>query len=272
MLYRFTILFLLVYSVGTLKAQRTDTVRYFFDIDKTQPINQPKLPDADSIAQMQVIGYADYLGTNAYNKQLSFKRATRVAQLLRSKNLPVNKITGKGALPEISTNQEIGVAENRRVDVVYSLKQKKLAATDSSKINTSESALDTLHEGQSIVLENLKFQGGRHFLKENSLEALDVLEAALRKNPSLRILLEGHICCGAQLKPGLKDGLDMDTGEFKLSENRAEYIKSIMVNRGISADRIETIGYGPTKPLIDPERTDEDRQKNRRVEVKILSR
>jgi OmpA-OmpF porin, OOP family len=54
-----------------------------------------------------------------------------------------------------------------------------------------------------------------------------------------------------------------------LSERRAEAVKRWLVEReGIEAARLETRGWGESRPVADND-TDEGRQKNRRVEVVI---
>ena len=43
-----------------------------------------------------------------------------------------------------------------------------------------------------------------------------------------------------------------------------------MINRGIDAKRISTIGKGELEPLV-PNTSADNRQKNRRVEIEIIS-
>jgi len=52
-----------------------------------------------------------------------------------------------------------------------------------------------------------------------------------------------------------------------LSEGRAESVKDWLVNKGIEARRISTVGYGEDKPVAD-NKTKEGKQKNRRIEFK----
>jgi outer membrane protein OmpA-like peptidoglycan-associated protein len=48
-------------------------------------------------------------------------------------------------------------------------------------------------------------------------------------------------------------------------------VRAYLVDHGIDAKRLDSEGYGPDKP-IDDNKTDEGRERNRRVEFKILSR
>jgi outer membrane protein OmpA-like peptidoglycan-associated protein len=49
---------------------------------------------------------------------------------------------------------------------------------------------------------------------------------------------------------------------------RAEVIKKYLVDKGISAARIETVGMGPKNPIASNE-TFEGRKLNRRIEIKF---
>ena len=71
--------------------------------------------DRHRITKVEVIGYADYLGDEAYNLLLSEKRAKNVALFLTNKGIQVDKlyIEGKG---EVKNDKPL--KENRRVDVV----------------------------------------------------------------------------------------------------------------------------------------------------------
>jgi len=54
---------------------------------------------------------------------------------------------------------------------------------------------------------------------------------------------------------------------MKLSAKRAEAVKAWLVGKGIAAGRITTAGYGDTRPLA-PNTSDENKAKNRRVELR----
>jgi OOP family OmpA-OmpF porin len=82
--------------------------------------------------------------------------------------------------------------------------------------------------------------------------------AILKKNPQLRIEIEGHT-----------DSVGPEAYNQKLSENRAKAIMDYFVNHGVSADQMTMKGYGETKPAF-PNDTKENRAKNRRVELRPI--
>ena len=75
----------------------------------------------DSVVQVVVaLGHTDSMGTQAYNQQLSEKRARAVADYLSNKGIPNEKIftEGRGGSQPIASNSsEAGRALNRRVDI-----------------------------------------------------------------------------------------------------------------------------------------------------------
>ena len=87
---------------------------------------------------------------------------------------------------------------------------------------------------------------------------LDDVAAAWKDNQSQKILLTGHTC-------------NIGTSEvnMRLGAKRAESVKKELVNRGVSPSKITTESRGDTEPIA-PNTTDENRQKNRRVEIKLM--
>jgi outer membrane protein OmpA-like peptidoglycan-associated protein len=82
----------------------------------------------------------------------------------------------------------------------------------------------------------------------------------LNDHPESNILLEGHA-----------DKFSEKVYDHALSQKRADRIKSIILSFGIENDRIETIGYGISKPATG-DHNKKSRQLNRRVEVRLLKK
>ena len=104
-------------------------------------------------------------------------------------------------------------------------------------------------------------------MKPESAETLEKLYQVMKDNPSLKISIEGHVCCIQEDEP---DALDNDTHELLLSVNRAKAIYGYLVSKGIDATRLKYIGYGKRRPIIAEEMSEEDAERNRRVEVRVM--
>ena len=109
---------------------------------------------------------------------------------------------------------------------------------------------------------------GSHVIREDSYETLEKLYKILKDNPKLKISIEGHVCCIHYDEP---DANDIDTNEPVLSLNRAKAIFVYLINKGIDENRLQYTGFGKRYPIVAFEKTEEDAEKNRRVEIRILS-
>ena len=118
----------------------------------------------------------------------------------------------------------------------------------------------------NIILEGVNFIGGQHYPLPESRPAIEKLLRTMRKYPDLKIEIQGYICC----EYDQYDGLDFHTQTMNLSENRAKYLYDYLIDADIRASRLSYKGYGSSKPLVFPEVTEEERIKNRRVEIKVL--
>jgi outer membrane protein OmpA-like peptidoglycan-associated protein len=123
--------------------------------------------------------------------------------------------------------------------------------------------------GDEIILEGLNFYPGSHHTLPEAKPILKKLLELLQQNKSMRIEIQGHVCCAA--KPN-QDGLDDETGDFKLSWNRAQFVRDYLIQNGIDAERVSFRGFAMTRPLVYPEKTLQDQIKNRRVEILILAK
>ncbi len=109
-----------------------------------------------------------------------------------------------------------------------------------------------------INISDILFDTGKTDIKPNYAELLKKLASKLREYPEVDIIVEGHTD-------------DVGTREFnlKLSEDRARKVVSELIRGGVKPDKISYVGYGPDRPMF-PNTSDENRAKNRRVEIKVI--
>jgi outer membrane protein OmpA-like peptidoglycan-associated protein len=128
-------------------------------------------------------------------------------------------------------------------------------STDFKKISIEDIKVD-----QKLQLSNLYFERSKYKLLAASTPKLDELATFMKKYPTVMIRLEGHTDSQGDHKLNVA-----------LSENRAKEVRKYLVDQGIDENRIEWIGYGGQRP-INSNANEFLRQKNRRVEVVILSK
>jgi len=120
--------------------------------------------------------------------------------------------------------------------------------------------LEELDVGESIVIPNIYFEFNQAYLRRESLETLSKLVEQLKKNPRIKIEIQGHT-----------DNIGTREYNQKLSEKRAEVVMEYLIKNGISPERLRVRGFGETKPVA-PNTTEEGRAKNRRTEILILEK
>jgi len=262
-----------------------------FELQKTEIKKLKDWMDVNKEVKIVAInGYTDEDGSVGFNDTLAKKRVSFI----------FNEIAGKVKIREDFKTRSFGElhnqshdkSQNRKVTIYYIL-QKDLAREDEilgikkveeapkpkpvanypDKISisnpngtTSEYKLDVnfmkqVNEskaGEKLKIENLNFQFNTFAIVNESRGKLYELLLVMEDNPTLKIEIQGHICCNPSNKG-------------KLSEERAKAIKNFLVGQGIDKTRVTFKGFGSTQPIYPlPEKTEEERAGNRRVEILIL--
>lgn len=125
---------------------------------------------------------------------------------------------------------------------------------------TLKDLIEKLDIGKNLRLEDVRFHQSQAELMPEAYATLDELAQTMLENGHVRILLEGHTS---------NEGVEKIN--IELSVKRVERVKTYLTEKGVAANRIECVGYGPKYPIID-HLTPENRKMNRRVEVKLLQR
>ena len=273
---------------------RGDTVAVFFPLDvRTLSVEATRKLDALQYQEVltrgkdfYIIGYADYVGRSSYNDTLSLARAEAVKQYLLSSGFKEERlrlVTGRGEVGGRDSTGRGGFAPDRRVDIVpatggFITPPQPAIARPSDTVTAAvpEAAVQSIKRlltvpvDSAVVLNNLYFPPGRSFMYPGSRAVADALANTLLANPTLRIRIEGHVCC---INTSIaSDAIDESTGEFALSVNRAKAVKEHLMSKGVAAGRLEAVGFGKSRPVVVPERSATDTERNRRVEIRVLAR
>jgi outer membrane protein OmpA-like peptidoglycan-associated protein len=109
-----------------------------------------------------------------------------------------------------------------------------------------------------IVLQGTQFAFDSAELTPEARGTLNENAAVLERETDVKVMIEGHT-----------DSIGLEAYNQGLSERRAKAVEEYLISKGVSADRIEIMGYGPSSPIA-PNDTKEGRAMNRRVELKVL--
>ena len=139
----------------------------------------------------------------------------------------------------------------------FSMKEK---VADYSKPYQLEIPLQPIDTG-IIELKNVFFDVNKWDLKPSSFAELDKVVAFLKLNSALKIEFGGHT-----------DNSGDKVFNKTLSTNRAKAVYEYVLQKGGNvADKLSYKGYGDSKPKV-PNDTPENKAKNRRTELKIISK
>lgn len=225
--------------------------------DKAGPESNDGCPETKlSLIDLQ----GNKLRTVAMSKDNSF-----VFDNLPSDELVVFKLEGEGS----DTISEIKVMASgipkkaiRNEDdrffrfIVLTTDKNKLDQEDAFdvavRLNQQEKAL------MKKAFENLEFELAKDIITERSYASLDALAGLMLKKPNWRLKISGHT-----------DNVGSAAANMKLSQNRAEAVKTYLISKGIDKSRFKAEWFGSKKPIAS-NKTEEGRQRNRRVEMLLV--
>lgn len=105
-----------------------------------------------------------------------------------------------------------------------------------------------------LALEPIQFADSSAEITEASLATLSAALELLEADPEARLEIAGHT-----------DDIGPAEGNQRLSQRRADAVRSWLLDNGIGADRLTAVGYGEDLPVAD-NGTAEGRAQNRRIE------
>lgn len=111
---------------------------------------------------------------------------------------------------------------------------------------------------QTIALQGVSFDFNSTRLGVNAMTILNAVADTMRGQPSMQVELAGHT-----------DNVGSDEFNQKLSQQRANVVRQYLIDRGVGFDRLSTEGYGEAQPVA-PNSSELDRERNRRVEFRIV--
>lgn len=266
-----TLLFLFGFISFLSYSQDEEVHSIYFEFDKynLKPeqaeavVGFVKKLDTSKVETIEIFGYCDDRGKDAYNYKLSTDRATTVKNKLIEKGVKskiIITLEGKGRIlidDDVLDNVPEVRSKNRRVDVVVNYKA--VVVSHLGVPNLYEKLPKKPAVGQRIYLDNVLFERGSSKLTYKAKKQLDYIAKQLRRHPKLEFEIQGHVCC----TPYHTEAIDRATKKRELSKNRAERVFKYFYYRKIPKSRMKTKGLGTAQPLGKGSRFD------RRVELVI---
>ncbi len=239
---------------------------------------------------LAIHGFTDEDGTNGFNDTLAQKRVNCIFNCVKNQ-IKIREDFKTRSFGE-SFNQSPNKAENRRV-IIYCILEKDLPREDEI-LGIKKEIVETKHKpevfypeklvfdnpngtksefkldrafmkkigeaktGEKLKIDNLNFVINTFAVVPESRGKLYELLLVLQKKLSLKIEIQGHLCC-------------MPIDRTDLSTQRARAIYNFLIANDISRARLSYKGFGSSDPIYPlPEKDEKERAANRRVEILIV--
>lgn len=111
--------------------------------------------------------------------------------------------------------------------------------------------------GKIEIKQRVYFDSGRNVIKPVSYRLLNQVAQVLIEASTMKVVIEGHT-----------DARGAREVNRRLSQDRADAVRTYLVAQGVEPERLAAIGFGEDKPVT-TNRTREGRERNRRVEFTI---
>lgn len=231
----------------------------YFDFNKDAPNEQSLgrynrwITQHKEIEITKLQGYCDSIDTKEYNNKLASRRIASVKNLLVNSSVIVKDAVVLEAFGKEFKQSKIQ-AENRKVTLFYRDIVKPIRSELSQKIASAK-------VGETVKLPNIYFFNNSARILPKSEASLLELLCVMEENPTLKVEIQGHICCQ----------LVYDVNDVSLSRARAIYL--YLISNKIDKQRMTFKGYGTSKPVHPiPEKSAQEEEDNRRVAVMILAK
>ena len=221
------------------------SINFDYNSDVIKEVSYPILDNVASVllsypdTKVEIAGHTDNRGKFSYNKNLALTRAESVKSYIVNKGISADQIHAVGYgydYPLYSNDTEEGRAGNRRIEL---------------KILESGS----ISEG---VLGCVGFDSGSISINSYSAACLDMLAEQLVNSEEVKIEIAAYT-----------DNTGSVTANLTLSQKRAQAVVDYLISKGVIAVSLSARGYGEAMPIAANDHL-EGREKNRRIEVKIL--
>ncbi len=151
-------------------------------------------------------------------------------------------------------------AARQRVSTVGKMPPQNQLPNEVNEVRlTADLLLTEIVKEKAIVLENIFYDFDKADIRPDAAEELDKLVQILEDNPRISIELSSHT-----------DSRGNDAYNEDLSQRRAQSAVNYIISKGIDKSRITARGYGESRPVVRNAKTEDEHQRNRRTEFKVV--
>lgn len=156
----------------------------------------------------------------------------------------------------LPSDAEYALSVSKKNYLFYS---ENIKMKDQGTILVKNYELQPIAVGEQVRLDNIFFELNSSDLKDESASELNMIIQFMESNPYVYVEIGGHT-----------DNSGTQSYNLALSEQRAQSVKRVLEQRGISSAKIQTRGYGMSQSL-NANSSEQERALNRRTELKIIA-
>ncbi|MGP1415297.1 MAG: OmpA family protein [Treponema sp.] len=230
----------------------------------------------ENLMKRNIVVYSDTLDESSYSDIIGVEPLRIIARGIFGQNRTDPIISVQDSAKLLSREENLQLLAEGKVVILCNKEVLKVASSSGAPDDNFYFAYHDIEKviderkakgiepskGKNIIkltVYDIKFVADKPDILPEETGRLDVIvEALLKVAGDAHFLIEGHTA-----------DLNKPEDQLELSIKRAERIAEELVKRGIDANRIQTAGYGSTRPIA-PSNTRENRAKNRRVEITII--
>lgn len=196
--------------------------------------------------------------TMGYSKQFIYWDNTLGMVPLYTEEFRIQLQLASGSIIEFSGTANAVITDTELMDRDKIVREMN---DEISKLGIKDTTASSNEEGITISLENIQFEADSPVLLPSEKEKITKISALLERYPNKELLISGHTALAGTV-----------ASRQKLSEERAESVARFLVEMGVRNDyNVYTRGFGSDKPIA-PNDTEENKSRNRRVEITILEK
>jgi outer membrane protein OmpA-like peptidoglycan-associated protein len=221
--------------------------------------------EADRLAAEQAKSAAEQAKSAAEQAKSAADQA-RIQAEQAAANAVQERAAADAAKTEALAQQQAAQGEAARAQQAAQLADQQRQQAEAEKTQLRERLLQQLNliletretqRGLIVNINDVLFDFNQYTLKPGAREKLAKVSGILLAYPGLKVQLEGHT-----------DSVGSDDYNMKLSQQRADSVRSYLVSQSVPADSVSSTGLGKADPVATND-TASGRQQNRRVDMVV---
>ncbi len=189
--------------------------------------------------KVAIKSFADPIGSEAYNKWLSKRRAEEVVNLLMKSGVVQNQIE-VNAIGENTVVEDFDKVDKKEIYSKSRRAEFSIIENENSFEESGSKTIDESAKSGALYISSINYGFDAYTLNMNAIVEVDKLIVELQSNPNLKVEIRSHT-----------DSRGSSTYNQKLSQKRANEVARFIQSKGIASERLTAKGFGESDLIND---------------------